>query len=148
MARRRYSDDERAAALAALDAHEGDVAKTARAVGVPRKTLEEWAKGRHHPDVADLRQEKKTELADQLERLAYTLAAAAYGKIDPASLQQVLTSLGIAVDKMRLLREQPTSIAGGEGLTDEDRITRLNALAERVHARQAGGAHANGTGGV
>lgn len=42
MPRRRYSDSERAEALAALAANAGNRAKTARQLGIPRQTLAEW----------------------------------------------------------------------------------------------------------
>ena len=42
MARRSYSDAERAEALAVLDANAGNVERTARHLGLPRKTLEGW----------------------------------------------------------------------------------------------------------
>jgi transcriptional regulator of acetoin/glycerol metabolism len=44
--RPRRGDECRAAALAALEANRGNVARTARQLGLPRKTLEGWARGR------------------------------------------------------------------------------------------------------
>jgi hypothetical protein len=43
--------------------------------------------------------------------------------------------LGICLDKMLLLREQATVIKG-EVLTDEERMTRLHELFERVKQRK------------
>ena len=135
--RRSYSDAERAEALAALDANGGDVSKTARQLGIPRVTLLGWASGRVHPSVSELRQSKKEGLADRLEAVAHQLLDLFPDKAKDANLQQVATSFGIAIDKMRLLREQPTSIAGRE-LTDDERVDRLNTLYERIRARGTG----------
>lgn len=47
--RKRYSADFHALALAALDANDGNLTRTARELGVSRKTLEGWATGRRNP---------------------------------------------------------------------------------------------------
>jgi hypothetical protein len=121
--KRRYSDDERASALAALDANGGDFSATARSTGVPRTTLIEWANGRAHPAVSQIRQGKRGDLADELEGVAWKLVRAMPGKIDKAGLQQVAVSLGISVEKMRLLRELPTNINRGEFPLDLTKLT-------------------------
>ncbi len=61
--RRVYSDEERATALAALDGNGGNRQRTARQLGIPRKTLATRASGAVHPVVADLRHQKKTRTA-------------------------------------------------------------------------------------
>jgi 8-oxo-dGTP pyrophosphatase MutT (NUDIX family) len=43
--RRHYSDEERAEALAVLDANAGNLKRTARDLDIPRATLQEWAGG-------------------------------------------------------------------------------------------------------
>lgn len=73
MSKRHYSDNDRAVALATLDANEGNVRKTARITGIPHKTLDEWAKGRINADCAEIRTEKRKDLADRLEDLAHSL---------------------------------------------------------------------------
>lgn len=146
MARRNYSDEEKQNALAALDANGGDISLTARQLDIPRKTLGEWAKGHNiHPDVAEVCQERKVALSDQLEAVAFQLAEAIPGKIGKASLQQVAVALGITVEKMLLLRE---SKPNETTLTDEQRLQRLLELVERVQHRQAGLTDAPGTAGV
>ena len=105
---RRYSESDKARALAALDANGGNVKRTAGQVGVPASTLTEWAAGRVHPDVTTSRDEKKKDLAAELERLALALVDHC-GKAETiagASLIQAATSLGIAVDKLQNLRGQ------------------------------------------
>jgi hypothetical protein len=118
-ARRSYSDEQKAEALAGLDANAGNVARTARQLGLPRKTLDQWAKGRAHPGVAKLRHQKKEELADHLEALAGRLLDAMPGKIAGASLIHLAVAVGILIDKMILLRET----AKGPGLAKGKRLT-------------------------
>ena len=126
MAKRQYTDDDRAAALAALDVNGGNVAKTARDLQVPRVTLIEWRDGRVSDAVSDIRQVKKEALHDRLEMIAHSLVDAAPDKLRDASLQQVFTSLGIAVDKMQLLRNAPTAITETRNPgTPEERLQRL-----------------------
>jgi transposase-like protein len=146
VAKRSYSDDERASALAALDANGGDVAHTARQIGIPRKTISEWANGRVHPDVANARLEKKECLADRLEVVARQLVDLIPEKAKDAELREVAVAFGIAVDKMRLLREQPTTISRSADLTDEERLARLKQLAERTISRRPVTADSNGAG--
>lgn len=107
--RRHYSDDERAACLAALAANGGNLKKTARQAGVPEATLRKWARGDARRPGADLCARKKAELADLFEAQARDcLAAITPEKVAAANVQQLLVSAGVAVDKMRLLRNQPT----------------------------------------
>lgn len=119
--RRRYSDDERASALAALAANKGNVELTARQLGMPVETLRCWARGTRHPESMQMRDEKKAPLADALEDLARKLAASMLGKVDSASLPQQAVALGIACEKMQLLRGKATSISGtaADDMTDD-----------------------------
>jgi transposase-like protein len=113
--RRRYSDEDRANALAALSANEGNIERTASQLGIPRKTLTNWAKGTNHPEAAELGQQKRPALADAIELVAYQLVESMPGKIPEANLRDVTVSLGIAVDKIRVLRDLPTAITKTEG---------------------------------
>jgi transposase-like protein len=148
MARRNYSDDDKATALAALAANEGNLKRTAQQLGIPRRTLEHWSKGKSHPAVRELAHQKKAELADRLEDIAHQLLDALPDKIANASLQHTAITLGIAVEKMRLLREQPTSISIGGDLSDDERLNRLRELADRAKRRRLEASNASGTNGV
>jgi transposase-like protein len=107
--RRQYSDEDKANALAALGANGGDLRRTSRDVGVPFSTLQGWAKDRGlNQAVTELAVTKKKDLADELEAIALKLAEAMPDKVKDATLQQIATSLGIAVDKMQLLRGKAT----------------------------------------
>jgi len=137
VAKRSYSDEEKGNALAALAANGGNALLTSQQTGVPRTTLQKWADGAVHPCVPEMGQQKRQELADRLEGLAHRLVDAIPGKIADSDLKQLSVSLGIAVDKMRLLREQPTSIEGHD-LSDDEKLAMLRQLAERAHARSLG----------
>lgn len=111
---RSYSDEDKAIALAALDANAGDFIKTSKMLHIPRTTLIEWHKGRIHPVVTELRQEKKADLAERLEHLAGLLIddLTSVEIRREASFGQLATGLGITIDKMRLLRGETTENVG------------------------------------
>lgn len=135
-----HSDETKAEALAMLAGTRNNFGEVSRKLKIPDRTLRFWASGEHiNTDVAKNADIKKTELSDRIEELAHKLIDAAFDadKIADASLQQVTTSLGIAVDKMRLLREQPTEISS-DGLTDDQRMAKLTSLYGAVRARVAG----------
>lgn len=130
MARRRYSDEERANALAALAANGGNVEKTARELTIPETTLRQWANGHCHPEATQLSERKKGPLSDHLETVAYALAG---DLSDPerrknAKFSEVAVAFGIVVDKMQVLRGQPSSIS--ETLSDHERVARFRALVD------------------
>lgn len=134
MGKRRYSDDDRANALAALAANGGNVNKTAKEIGVPPKTIENWAKGDRHPEAANLGELKKLPMADALELVAWKLLGRIDELSDKGPLNQTSVSFGIAIDKMRLLRNQPTSINQNDLaiLSDDELDKRLAAMENRA----------------
>src|SRR5262245_55450593 len=129
--KRRYSDEERAAALACLDACGGNVAEASRRSGVPRITLHDWARGRTSAAAASVvRQDKKEELADVFERLARKLTGVADRESDTLNAKDATIAAGVAVDKMLLLRGEPTQVAKVI-IADDER----DAAVERLLAR-------------
>lgn len=130
MSKRQYSDNEKAGALAALDANGGNVNQTAKQLGIPRKTLGMWAHNRHlSADVADIRQEKRKELSARLEDLAHTLVDILPGKLPKASVRDLAGALIVAVDKMQLLKGAPTAISKDVSeRTNEERAARILEL--------------------
>ena len=106
---RGFTEDDKAAALAALAANAGNVSKTARDLGIPRTTLSRWSNGERITDgVTAKAHVKKSALADELESLARILVGAMPEKVADATLQQSATALGITVDKMQVLRGEST----------------------------------------
>jgi transposase-like protein len=120
--RRRYSDEFRANALAALAANGGNTERTAKQLGVPESTLRAWKAGDRHPEAAKECEKKKGPMADTLEAVAWQLLDALPAKIPDASLKETATAMGIAIDKARVLRGLPTDYTA-HGLYD---LTKLN----------------------
>jgi hypothetical protein len=119
-----FSDEEKAEALAALDANGGNVARTARDLGIPRSTIRDWVKGRGvNPAVAEIRQEKKDELAQRFEAITFKLMGLVDADLGKLSPRDKWMALGIATDKWLLLNDMPTGIqkiTGFEDLSDAD----------------------------
>jgi transposase-like protein len=138
MARRHYSDEERAACLAALDANGGNLGRTARQVGVPESTLKGW---RDAPDAAapaEVRARKKEELADLLEAFVRSSVGQLDAKLAAADFRDASTGIAILIDKMRLLRGESTAIHESR---DDERLAQFRA---RYSADAAGAAGADG----
>ncbi len=105
MPKRSYTDEEKATALAMLDANDGNLSRTSRETTVPITTLKGWRDGRGtNGAVSQLRQVKKLELADLFENHIRAGMPLAEGKIKDASYRDTMTGMGIAADKMALLR--------------------------------------------
>jgi hypothetical protein len=142
--RNRWSEDERANALAALAANGGSctrgaIARTARELRIPAATLRVWAKGENGPFSAHIRELKKGDLADAFEAVVWQILDVLPSKLAKATASQLTVSLGICLDKMRLLRadrkaEQADQF--GHVLTDEEKLAKLNDLLDQVRARQ------------
>lgn len=131
--RRRYTDADRASALAALDANENNLRKTSRDTGISVSTLKGWRDTRIL-EGTQVRTQKKADLADKLEAVAHTLVGAIPDKVHEANLQQIATSLGIAIDKLRLLRDESTAI---EEVRTSDAKQRLIERLTKLHAEPA-----------
>lgn len=129
-ARREYTDEEKAAALAALRLHGGDASKAAREMGIPRQTLLRWRDSA--PDVVRQIGQDKTDgiavMMDRIARRAAGLVEKGMDYIDSATLAdedgnvtdisgavaakalpELNRVMGTAVDKGQLLRGDPTS---------------------------------------
>lgn len=135
MAKRQYSDNDKAVALATLDANGGNVKQTAKVLKIPESTLTDWAKNRGvHPEVTDIREEKKRGLAEKLEEVAHALTGNILIRAESelsilVPMKDVATSLGIVVDKMQLLKGAPTAISKDvSDVTNEDRANRILEL--------------------
>lgn len=142
--RRRYNDEFRAKAVVTLEAagypdKEGALAEVSRHLDMPHNTLRNWYHDKHNPVSAELRQDKKKELVIELEEVAHLLVQAIPGKIGEASLQQTATSMAIAIDKMQLLKGQPTLIVELQELLKNGTITPqdiMNEFADEPEAAQ------------
>lgn len=110
MAKRSYSDEEKAQALATYDAC-GSLTETSRISGIPDSTLSQWiAKRGVNDSIAEMREFKKRELADKLELIAHQCANLLPERIPEASVREIVGAMGQSIEKAQLLRGQPTEI--------------------------------------
>ena len=115
--KRVYSDQEKARALALYDLC-GSLTESSRKSGIPDSTLSQWINGRNghkSPDLPRLRNEAGQSLANDFEEIAREAAAVAVSRLKSGAASripfgQLMTGAGIAVDRMQLLRGQPTEI--------------------------------------
>lgn len=127
MARRHYSDADRAAALAVYDSTADQVHRlrdAAGKAGVPKSTLEGWVAARDRAAPPEVRTEKIEDLADMMEDLARRcvglervalqhleeLPDDKRGEAALANLPALNRVGGTAIDKVQLLRNMPTDI--------------------------------------
>src|SRR5262249_24310609 len=102
---------------------------TARQLGIPRKTLQDWAKGQKGlpaaaERLAPVAHQKKQDLASKLDALAHQCLDLVPGKINEATLTQLMTAVGIAVDKPakpRATPADPSTLGTVVNLTRDER---------------------------
>lgn len=125
-----YTNEQKEAALVALAANGDNYAKTAKDQNVTERQLRRWSKGDHvPPEMSENVRLIKTTLADRAEVIAGKLLGRVEATIDTATIMQAATSFAIMVDKMRLLREEPTSISASmRSLTPEQLLDEINAI--------------------
>ena len=109
--RRRYTDDDRATALAVLDSNAGNIARTARETGISQSTLRGW-RDDPHPGTAELRDQKRAALSELWEEVARTYIQRALNDavVNDTGAQSAITVAAIATDKKQLLSGNPTEI--------------------------------------
>lgn len=134
MARTRtYTDEEKAAALEALNLCGGNYAETERAIGVPAETVRLWAKGVSVSDAvyADYAAKKAGRATATVRALNARLAEALFDetKIESARYGELVTAFGVTFDKLRLMDSQPTQI------TESRSDAQLREKAEELLAR-------------
>ena len=121
---RHYADRDKAAALAHLQSGAGLIRPAARELGIPYQTLRGWAGGKHlGPKVAQEFGVVRDSLSAKLEDAANKMVDAMPEKIEGASLRDLGATLAQVIDKMRLLREEPTAIT--ESINRREMLERL-----------------------
>lgn len=113
-----YSEKDRAAALAALEANGGNLTRTAKQLGMSTSTLRRWRDHQADPSITgplkkateEALPEARENIADRLRDFVHQALDMAPGKLDEANLQQVFTAIGISVEKAQLLDGKPTGI--------------------------------------
>lgn len=114
---RSYSAQERLDAVAAYN-QTGNLEKVSEALGIPLSTLAGWTANPNYNSP-----QNRQNLADKFEFAANLYLDLAVKKSKKSSFPHLMTGAAIAVDKMQLLRGQPTSIT--ENL---DRVELLKVL--------------------
>lgn len=116
----RYSAERVAEVLAIAEAYDNNPYQVERATGVPRETVRDWLNGRN-TDIkgGGLHLLKNEELADRIQIAAQNALYDQDVKRESASYADHWRAVGIAVDKMQLLRGKPTAI--NARLTTEDK---------------------------
>jgi hypothetical protein len=151
MGARRYRDDERAGSLALLAANGGNLHRTARDLGIPRRTLEHWAKGTAHPEAAQDCAPKKGALAECVRDALYAGLGVLPGKLAELDGYKLTIALATLIDKLRLLEDKPTSVSKLDisAMTDEELARAIEAEERAIAALKAAEAPAPpaGTGG-
>lgn len=107
--RRTYDDDFRASTVLMLEAagypdKKGALTAVANNVGVAPRTISRWFNKECNPPPDNIVKEKKGELIEELESLAFKLVEAMGGAIEDAPLRELGTTFGIVVDKWQLLK--------------------------------------------
>ena len=121
---RKYTEQDKSAALEHLRSSGQTVRSAAREMGIPRGTLHDWAGGKKiSPELARQFGAVKETLSARLEQIAYQIVDAMPAKIDEASLRDLGATLANVVDRMRLLREEPTAIT--ESINRREMLERL-----------------------
>lgn len=113
MARRRYDDQFRAAAVVMLEAagypgKEGALTQVAKTMGVPAMTLHRWARVKNNPAPTQLVNEKRIDLLELINTELAGIFGTMPGARNDASYRDLATAAGILVDKRQLLTGQPT----------------------------------------
>lgn len=123
-----YSAERKAEVLALITAHGGNVAQVANLTGIAHQTIRRWVAAADR--YSTLQTEKQIDLAQKLENNAHKLANS-IGEHDLSivPLASKATALGIMVDKMQLLRGEPTSITANVD-RQELSVTLYSALGE------------------
>jgi transposase-like protein len=112
--RRTYTDRERAAALLLLRTNGGNIKRTARELGLPRKTVCTWSQGRGISEEVKRMSEDpevRKELAGKFKQTANrALDALTDEKLAGASAKDLALVAGIATDKSELLQGRATQV--------------------------------------
>jgi transposase-like protein len=140
--RPRYDDKFRASAVVMLEAagypdRKGALSHVSKHLGVPIPTLTRWVTGVQNPAPNDLVTKNRIELSDLLDTELVAAFEAAKGVRSEASYRDLMTGIGILVDKRQLLRGEPTQTTNQrivvEYADDTDIIAQASTVAERYY---------------
>lgn len=104
-----YSEDYKASIVAAVEANNGNVSATAKLFNISRDTVYYW--WRNSARYCEIQTPSALNLADKLENLAHQTAdSLAEHDFSIVAARDKASVMAVAIDKMQLLRGQPTEI--------------------------------------
>lgn len=111
--KKRFSDEFRASAVAALTAAgypdtKGALMSVSRSLGVSAANISRWFREERNPPPNILVNEKKSDISDLIRKEIYSILGEMELKRDTATYRDLSTALGIATDKLQLLIGAPT----------------------------------------
>ena len=107
----KYTEEQKAVALAYYAATGNNLTRTAKDCKLPKQTLHNWVNGGAvNATISRKSDIKKGVMADECERLAWKLLGGMDNelKVEEAALNTLSVAFGTLVDKMRLLRGEST----------------------------------------
>ncbi|SRR5713101_2642305 len=128
---RDYPVELKAAVIAAIEQNGGNVLATSKLFNLPPDTVRYW--WANSDRFREIQVTSSICLADKLENVAHSYVdSLASHDLSIVTARDKASVAAIAIDKMQLLRGEPTSIPG---LSEQDRALRLAELLERVQGR-------------
>jgi len=140
--RRRFSDDERATYVAMLVAEGyptrvGALLKVSSFAGIHTNVLRRWWKGTQNPPPTQLVIQKKAEIGERIEGIVHQVLDLLPDALELADARELITALGVSVDKLQLVKGHPTErIAIEDATTDEQRLAQIVAVFDAARARE------------
>ncbi len=99
--RQQYTEEDRATALAFLDACAGNLERAAKHTGIPRNTIRYWRDGGGLTEpVSELRQQKRSDFKKRWQDEADAALTAAAKIRYEASYRDLITAAAVATDKI------------------------------------------------
>jgi len=137
-----YTDEQKTAALVAYDVCDNNAVHAATycqnhyKFKVSHDQITRWSRGEYIAEsVRNNAKRIKGQLADKCEQVAHLCYDMLPDKLPETSARDLAAIGNIAVNNMRLLREQATTITNAQ-ITDEDRLRELQELMQRLRQRQ------------
>lgn len=146
MARRLYSDDDKARGLAALTLHDGNITRASAECGLPQSTLRDWRKEWTRPGggppapVEQKAAEQLGEFADRATEVRDDALAYLHASLRDAKPRDLATIVGILDDKIaraKGLASQRIEVSHSGPSPEEMRQMLSGFVAESVAAARA-----------
>lgn len=127
---RDYPVELKAAVIAAIEQNGGNVLATSKLFNLPRDTVNYW--WRNSERFVEIKQPSSLNLADKLESVAHdAVDSMSAHDLSMVTYADKARALSVVIDKMQLLRGQPTSIT--ENIERQELTVVLqNALSEAI----------------